>query len=862
MVQKSKILHKIALICLINESTFMNSPFLRKALPHFIAIIAFLLVSVVYNKTAFESKVLNQSDVVSYTAMSKQSKDYKAKYGTYPLWTESMFSGMPAYNIAMDGKSKISINYLYYLFNLGLPNPVFYFFLACISFYILAQVFRLNVWLSALGSLAFAYCSFNPILLATGHETELLAICFMPGVIAGVLMLLQGKYLYGTAVTVLFFGLEVYTQHLQIVYYTGIMVGIILFVYLLNTWKEKKYIHLLIAYSLVAFSLIIGLLNYALTLLPTKEYATETMRGGKSELTQADSKNKTKGGLDKDYAFSWSYGIQETLTLFVPGMSGGGSLGKEITGSSKFADKLTEVGYPEDYAVSMANSESYWGDQPFTSGPVYLGAIICFLFILGMVYVTSWHKWWILSICIVGIVLAWGKHFSAVNYFLFDHLPYYSKFRAPSMALIMPQLGFPLLGILGLQEFLFSEESKEKISMKFKKVLFISGGLVLLSLLIFLMSDFKSANDSQVKERFVSSVLPQIAQGKQPTPEMQQQANQVVSGWMSALQEDRKSIFQADLLRSVVLVLLAAGLMFFYLRRKMKPVYLMVSLLLLSSFDLLAEGKKYLNEDNYIEPENLEAQFNLTDADLKINADPEKNFRVFDQGNGGDPFANPHASYYHNSIGGYHPAKLALYDDLIQRQLRKGNLQVYNMLNTKYIIQHPQGSQKEVAMLNPNAFGSCWLVSDIHFVNNADEEMAALDSIHVRDTAIVEKLYKDRIPFLPQKDSLASIHLIENLNDKITYGFKSGTNQFAVFSEIYYDKGWNAYLDGNPAPYCRVNYVLRGMSVPAGEHTIEFRFEPKSYIMGNQLSVWAAILTYLILIIAGLQLLGLIQKKR
>jgi hypothetical protein len=340
---------------------------------------------------------------------------------------------------------------------------------------------------------------------------------------------------------------------------------------------------------------------------------------------------------------------------------------------------------------------------------------------------------------------------------------------------------------------------------------------------------------------------------------VQQQANQIVNGWMSALHEDRKSIFQADLIRSIIFVILAAALCWFYFRGKIKPVVLLSGLLIISSFDLLAEGNKYLNEDNYTEPENMEAVFALTDADNRINADPEKNFRVLDM-TGGDPFQSAHVSYNHNSVGGYHPAKLGLYNDIIERQLVKGNQMVYNMLNTKYVIRKgPDG--KDQAMPNTGAFGSCWLVSAIHFVNGADQEMAALDSLNLRDTAVVENIFKDKIPFMPVIDSSATVSLLENLNDKISYRIKSKTNQFVVFSEIYYDKGWNTFIDGNPAPYCKVDYVLRGMSVPAGEHMIEFRFEPKSYIMGNRISVWAAIITYLLLIAAALQVLGAFPKK-
>jgi hypothetical protein len=837
----------------------MNSPLLKKALPHLIALAVFWIVSVAFNKTALEGKVLRQSDVQQFTGMARQSVEFREKYGHYPLWSESMFGGMPGYNIAFEGTSPVNIGYLNHLFYVG-PTPIYFFFIACVCFYILTQVFGLSLLISLLGSIAYAFATFNPILVAVGHNTELIAIGYLPAVVAGALLILREKYLGGTALMTVFFGLEVSTQHLQIVYYTGIIIGLLAIVYLITNRKLVKLKHVLISYALISFSVLIGLLSYAYTLMPTKEVASETMRGGKSQLTPTDAKNKTQGGLNKDYAFSWSYGISETLTLFVPGMQGGGSAGKMITSDSKFGDILSEAGIPEENALAMVNGSAYWGDQPYTAGPVYLGAVICFLFILGMVYVKSWHKWWILSICVAGIVMAWGRHFAFLNYFLFDYLPFYSKFRAPSMALVMPQLGFALLAVLGLQEFIGSTDTNEANTKRFRNTIYVSGALALISIIILFMSDFKSSGDVRMKEQYLSNITQQMARGKQPTPEMQQQAEQTVNGWMNALREDRKAIFQGDLIRSILLIALAAALCWFYFRGKFKPVILLSALLVLSSFDLLTEGKKYLSEDNYVDPETIEGSFAMSDADRQIKADPGKNFRVLDMSTG-DPFQSATASYYHNSVGGYHPAKLALYNDLIEHQLVKGNQMVYNMLNTKYIIQRGQDG-KDVARPNPGAFGPCWLVSDIHFVKNADEEMAALDSINVRDTAIVENIYKDRIPFMPVKDSTASVSLIENLNDKISYRVKSKSNQFAVFSEIYYDKGWNAFIDGKPTPYCKVDYVLRGIAVPAGDHTVEFRFEPQSYIMGNRLSVWASLITYLLLIIAALQLLGVVKNVK
>ncbi len=571
------------------------------------------------------------------------------------------------------------------------------------------------------------------------------------------------------------------------------------------------------------------------------------MRGGRSELTNVDSKNKTKGGLDKDYAFGWSYGISEVLTAVVPGMYGGGSDGREITGNSKFAEKFAEAGVPEDTGIQYANSYSYWGDQPSVAGPVYFGAVICFLFILGLVYVKSWHKWWIISAAILGVLLAWGKNFSAFNYFLFDHLPFYNKFRAPSMGLVMPQLVFPLLAGLGLNELMETKESKELLWKKFKTVLFATAAVLLVLVLLYFSADYKWPNDTALKQNFSNGVLQQMARGKQPTPEMEQQANDFGNGLIKGLQADRQGIFSSDLLRSFLLIAIAAVIVGLYLKSKIKPVVLIAALLVLSSYDLFAVGKRYLNDDKFVEQTDYDNAFTPTAADTKIKADPDKNFRVFDE-TSGDPFSDSRASYFHNSIGGYHPAKLALYEDLKLNQLLKGNMRVFDMLNTKYfIVKNPANGQEE-ARLNPDAYGPCWLVKSIHYVNNADEEMKALDSINVRDTAIVQKNFQPVIKFNPEPDTTASIKLISNLNDKVDYKFSSKTNQFAVFSEIYYDKGWDAYLDGKKTDYCRVDYVLRGMPVPAGEHNIEFRFEPRVYAVSDTISAVSSILVYLLLI--------------
>ncbi len=819
----------------------MNSSLLKKALPHIIAIAVFLIVAVIYCKPALDGKVVDQRDMLGWKGMAQQSFEYKDKYGHFPLWTESMFSGMPAYNIAMEAKSKVSVGYISYLLTLGLPKPVNFFFLACACFYILTQVLRINPWVGILAAIGYAYCSFDPIIISVGHDTQMLALGYAPAVIGSLLLIFQRKYLIGAALFTVFFALQTSTQHLQVVYYTGIICGFISIAYLVESWKKKQIKSAVTGIAAAAVAAAIGFGTNALSILPVQEYVKETMRGGKSELTSGDAKNKTKGGLDKDYAFHYSYGIGETFTLLIPNIYGR-SGGREVSADSKMVEKLTELGYPEETALYYANGYAYWGEQPGTAGPVYLGAVICFLFIFGLIYVKSWHKWWIAAAVALGILMAWGKNFSFFNYFLFDHLPFYNKFRAPTMALVIPQLLFPLLGALGLNQLLAGNDSKEIIWQKFKTSVFITGGILAVLAVFYFIADFKATGDNALKD----GLIQQVTRGKQVTPEIQQQVNGIVK----ALQSDRQSLFGSDMIRSILLVAVAAVLMGAYLKGKIKPAILIAGLIVVSSYDLLAVGRRYLSEDNFVEQADFESAFNPTPADIQISRDPDKNFRVFDQTAQDGTYSDSRASYHHNSIGGYHPAKLGLYQDIIENQLSKGNVMVFNMLNTKYFIQRNPANGQPQAALNPNAFGPCWLVKSIHYVNDANEEMKALDSINVRDTAIVEKKFENTIPFGPVRDTTASIKLVENLNDKISYTFSSKTNQFAVFSEVYYDKGWDAYLDGKKTAYSKVDYILRGMPVPAGQHTIEFRFEPRSYELGNTITVWASIIAWLLLIVA------------
>ncbi len=823
----------------------------KKILPHIIAVAIFLIVAVVYCKPALQGKVVSQQDIKEWRGMSQQSMEFRDKYGYYPLWTNSMFSGMPAYQIAYDSRTKLQVGYLDAIIRLGLPKPMSFFFIACICFYFLCVVAGANPWVSILGGLAYAYSTFDPVIISVGHDTQMLSIGYMPAVLAGLILLFQRKYWSGFAVTAFFSALLIGQNHVQIVYYTLLTAFIITIAFIINSYREKTLAKAFKSVSLGLIAGILGLACNAVSMMPTYEYAKESMRGGRSELTTPEQKdNKTKGGLDKDYAFRYSVGIPETLTFIVPGLYGGSNGGNEYTTSSKFVEKFSSMGVPEDNALQYANGYSYWGDQQPTSGPVYLGAIVCLLFIFGLVYVKSWHKWWIIAASVLGILLAWGSNFQGFNYFLFDHLPFYNKFRAPSMGLVIPQLCFPLLGVLALSKFSFDEVDFIEAWKKLKLAGIITGAILVLLAGFYVSASFSGKTDKTIKENFRQSMLQQVPQGQQPTPQMEQQANEMSSGLVSALQTDRKDLMGGDLLRSVILIALAFLVLGLFVKKKISSIILIASLTILSTYDLIGVSTRYLNYNSFVDETDYESAFSPSEADLQIMKDPDHaNFRVFNTTTG-DPYSDALTSYFHNSVGGYHPAKLGLYNDIITYQLSKGNMKVFDMLNTKYfIVQNPQNG-KPVAQLNPGAFGNAWLVKGIKFVDNANEEMQSLDSTDLHDTAVVEKKDQSQIKQPPVPDSSAYIKLKQNLNDKIDYTFHSTTPQFAVLSEVYYPLGWDAFIDGKKAAYVKTDYVLRGMYVPAGDHEIEFRFEPKSVSTGRTITIISNVIVFLSMILA------------
>ena len=832
----------------------------KKLVPHIIAIAIFALVAMVYCKPSLNGKVLNQHDTQGWKGMAQQSFEVKEKTGSFPLWTNSMFGGMPTYQIAMGGTSNIGagIEVVRNAFSLWLPEPMSFFFIASLCFYILCIVLGANPWVSIFGGLAYAYSTYNPIIVSVGHNTKMMSLAYAPMIIAGLQLLFKRKYIVGFLITALFAAFTIGQSHLQVVYYLFIIAGCITVAFFINAYKEKNMLHGLKASALALAAGLLGLAVCAGSIMPTYDYAKETMRGGKSQLTlnaSDSSTNKTKGGLDKDYALRWSLGKMETFTFLVPGLYGGSNGGNEHTADSKTVEKFGEVGVPEENALGALNGYSYWGAMSSlsetTSGPVYLGAIVCLLFILGLFYVNSWHKWWIIAASVIGILLAWGNNFMGFNSFMLEYLPFYNKFRAPSMALVIPQICIPILAVLTLSK-LVNETDYEAAFKKLRNGAIAAAAVLVLLGAFWAMADYTGKGDADIKKGFVEN-FSRGQNGQQDVAQGESLAKEI----MTAIISDRKHEAGMDLLRTFLFMAAAVALVALVVKKKISPLVATVALTILSLVDIIGVDKRYLNYDDFREKEEVTDAFTPSAADTQIKNDPDHaNFRVFNQSGN---FTNESVtSYHHNSIGGYHPAKLGLYQDLIENQIGKGNMGVLNMLNTKYFIGQGQNGQP-IAQLNPGAFGPCWLVKGIKFVTSVNNEMLALDSTNLRDTAVVNESFKASIKQLPVADSLASIKISERQNDKITYAFNASAPQFAVLSEIYYNRGWNAYIDGQNADYVKTNYALRGIAIPAGKHTVDFRFEPTAYKTGNAISFWGVALIYLILAIA---LFLLFKKKK
>jgi hypothetical protein len=812
----------------------MNSGLFKKLLPHLIAIVIFLLISVFFCKPILDGNVLKQSDIIGWKAMAQDAFEYKARHGHYPLWNTHLFSGMPNYQVAMEGKSILPD--FTSILSLWLPKPMNFFFLACICFYILCLCLRLKPVIGIFGSIAFAFCTYNPIIIGVGHETKMLAIAFMPLLMAGMILTYGKKYWLGLSVTTLGAYQEIAANHPQINYYFLLIAAAVSVGYLINWIKNKEWKHILIAGCIVIGAAAIAIASTAVTLLTTYEYAKATMRGGNELSVQEGSVKQTKSsGLDTAYAFQYSFGRAETSVLMMPKAFGEGSH-KTLDENSKVVEKLTDKGVPESSAIQIATQlPAYWGGILSTDGPPYVGVIVCLLALIGFVVVKHPMRWALLVITILGILMSWGKYLPGFNTFLFDHLPMYNKFRAPSMTMVIPEFTLPLMAVLSLQFIFYRDKSVELLKADLRKILYALGGLAALLIMMYVMLDYNSSNEGENYNRYI------VAQ-------MTQNNDEYIRTILGGIKADRKAMFGEQLLRTFAFIVLLAGLLYLYLKKIIKPFFAVIAFTIITTIDLLAIDKDYLSEEHYSSADEITAQsFTANPVEQKILQDKSSHYRVFNTGV--NPVYDLRSAYFFRSVTGYHPARLSIYQNLIDKYISTSNQNVLNMLDTRYIIYTDQQINQQQVQPNAYANGPCWLVKNIKFVDGPAQELNDIGSTQLRDTAIVQKGFSN-VATQPQWDSAATIKLSKFDNDTMEYSFNSTKPQFAVFSEVYYPYGWNAYVDGKKAEYCRTDYVLRGLSLPAGQHAVKFIFEPSSYKKGVKISYISSFLI-LILFLGG-----------
>ena len=778
---------------------------LKKISPHLMVLLLFMSISFVYFSPLLEGKMLDMHDIKQWQGMSKEVVDFHEKTGENALWTNSMFSGMPAYQIATWSDANL-IQYVVKVITLGLPRPASLLFLYLLGFYILLLSLKVDYRLAAVGAIAFAFSSYFFIIIQAGHMTKAHAIAYVPMVVAAVLYTYRGKMLLGGVLTTLTVALEIYANHLQITYYLALMLLIIGLVQFVKDLKAKNLVDFAKRTGVLLVAALLASGTAFTNLATTMEYGKDSTRG-KSELT-TNLDNKTSG-LDKDYATQWSYGIAETFTLLIPNFHGGASQG-ELTTESETYQAIKSAPNAKQLIKQLP---LYWGDQPGVSGPTYAGAIVIFLFVLGLFFVKSEMRIWLVMATIMSIMLAWGKNFMGLTELFLDYFPGYNKFRAVSMILVIAEFTIPLLGFVALNKFLSSDKLENEKEKTLKLAFYIVGGITLLFALIpSLFFDFVGGQDASLEK----------------------------NGWpIDALQSDRAGLLSADAWRSFIFIALTFGTLWLFLKNQLQSKYVIFIVGVLVLADMWTVNKRYLNNDNFASKRKVEKPYQASQADQQILNDKDPNFRVFNQTV--STFNDASTSYFHKSIGGYHGAKLKRYQELIENHIAKGNMAVLNMLNTKYFI-----SQQGQVQQNPGAMGNAWFVNNVNIVANADAEIAALNGFNPDSIAIVDTRFSDQI-IENLDNSNATINLKEYKPNYLKYTSSSTKDGIAIFSEIYYDKGWNAYIDGELKPHFRANYVLRGMQIPAGNHLVEFKFEPSTYKTGETVALASSAILLLLL---------------
>ncbi len=780
----------------------MNLSF-NKLLPHLAAIVVFLVLSMAYFSPQLQGKKVQQGDVMQYLGMSQEVRAFKKQTGETSLWTNSMFGGMPTYQINTVSAGNL-LKKVEAVGRLGIKPPIGQFFLIMVCFYVLMLVLGVNPWLGLIASVAFAFSTNNMTLYEAGHETKLRTITYFPLVVAGMLLAFRKKYyLWGGLLFAFGLGLNIMSNHIQMTYYLFMTLIIYGIAQLIVAIKSKAFDHFFKATGVLIIGAILALGSTASNLWITYEYSKDTMRGEpilEPEVQEdVQSSSETKG-LDWDYAMQWSNGLLDVCSSFIPGVAGGGTQELVDESSATYRD-LTSKGYR---VPSPLPAPLYWGDLPFTSGPMYFGAIVLLLFLFGAVVVDGPAKWWLVLGTLLTILMSMGKHFEVLNHLLFDYFPLFNKFRTPNSVLSVTSFLMPLLGALGINKVIQGKVDKKRAL----QALYIAAGICGALALFFLI----------LGPSFFTFTHPNDAE-----PFSQ-----------SALIADRQSLMQSDAFRALVLFALGAGILWAFIQEKIKLPILLGGLAVLILFDLWNVDRRYLDTDSFVRNSEYQASFQPSPADQRILQDKDPNFRVYDIT--GNPFTSASASYFHKSLGGYHAAKLQRYQDIIDRHLIKGNQAVIDMLNTKYVIVNGQDNQPQ-AQQNPGALGNAWFVSKIEMVNSANDEIDALTDCEPGDEAIIHQEFQDYVAGL-DPDGTGTIQLTQYKPNHLTYQSNTNSEQLAVFSEIWYgpNKGWQAYIDDQPVDHIRANYILRAMKVPAGQHKIEFIFDPQAFKTGKLLS--------------------------
>ncbi|WP_204345273.1 YfhO family protein [Psychroserpens algicola] len=807
----------------------MSFPF-KKILPHLLVLLGFVVISLAYFSPVLQGKQIFQSDIKHYIGMAQQQKEFKANTGQETYWTNSAFGGMPTYQLG----ARYPHNYIKKLDSVlrFLPRPADYLFIYFIGFYILLLSLKVDFKLAALGALAFGFSTYLIIILGVGHNSKAHAIAYMPLVLAGIVLTFRKRFILGFLLTAIALALEIGANHFQMTYYLMLLVLVLGIAYFVDAYKKQMLPHFFKATGIMFVALILAIGLNATNILATQEYVKESTRG-QSELTiTTDGLSKeATSGLSKDYITEYSYGIGESLNLFVPRLFGGGNY-EDVGKESEIYQFFRTIGASPTEALEQAqNAPTYWGSQPIVEAPAYVGAVVIFLAIFALFLLKGRLKWWLVGGILMSWILSIGKNWffvtnpdpdsNPITNFFINYVPLYDKFRAVSSIQVLLELCIPVLAIFGLVK-LFNDFDKDERKLKALKFsLAIAGGLALVFLLFkSVLFDFVGANDGYFRNAY----------------------GQYGQGFVDALRDDRKTFFTQDTLRTLVLVLLSAGAIFMFLKKKLSETLVVGIFAILIVFDLVGVDRRYVNTDNFIAGIKVEKPYLANAADKEIMQD-DSYFRVWDISTEGSR-APAKAAYFHNSLNGYHAAKLKRFEELYDFHISRNNMNVLNMLNTKYIIAEEEG--KVFPFVNEDANGNAWFVTEIEKLASANDEIRALDSLQTNRKAVTTSSELSSKTYVV--DSTSRINLIDYKPNYLKYTSTNNNDGFAVFSEMYYAHGWQATIDGNAVPIQRVNYALRGLQVPAGNHSIEFKFEPKVVQTGSMIALMSAIILGLLLV--------------